>query len=472
LSLHRFRLARWLPLEVAEVLKTLIATGHHAYLVGGCVRDVITGRRPLDWDVATAARPEQVVLLFPHTLPTGAKYGTTTVIQRGRAIEVTTFRKEEGYSDFRHPDQVAFISDLEADLARRDFTVNAMALDLEGNLIDPFGGQADLRHRTIRAVGAASTRFEEDALRLLRGVRLAADLGFDLEEETFQAIRSHSRLIERVAPERIGPELERILLSAHPGRGLQLLEQTRLLAMILPELQEGVEIAQSGHRAATVWEHTVSRVVNIRKDAVLRLAALLHDVGKPRTLTVGEGGRRHFPGHEALGADLSEAILFRLKFGRSVVKRVRHLILHHGELQQLCARPVPAPARRTVPSDAAVRRLLARVGPETIGDLFELHRADRAASRFGRRLSPDPTVRLRAQVRRILAGKPALRLEDLAIDGGDVQQLTGWPPGPAIGQVLRQLLDDVLQEPALNHRDWLERRVADLVAVLRPPDEG
>ncbi|HSW10203.1 MAG TPA: HD domain-containing protein [Bacillota bacterium] len=467
MSLNRFRLARWLPLSVVEVLKSLMATGHQAYLVGGCVRDLIGGRRPLDWDVATAARPEQVALIFPHTLPTGTRYGTTTVVHGGRAIEVTTFRQEQGHSDLRHPDQVTFISDLKADLARRDFTVNAMALDLDGRLFDPFGGQGDLRNRTIRAVGSAGTRFEEDALRLVRGVRLAAELDFDLEAETFRAICCHAGLVELVARERIGPELERILLSAHPARGLMLLEQTGLLALILPEIQEGGDVVQGEHRADTVWEHTVRTVAGVLKDPVLRLAALLHDVGKPRTLTVGEDGRRRFPGHEILGAEMSETILLRLKFRRATVKRVLHLIRHHLELQQLHDRPAPGQARQPALSDAAVRRLLARVGPEAIRDLAELDRADRAASRIGRGFRPDRTVRLLARVRRIMAGKPALRPADLAIDGDDVQRLTGWPPGPAIGRVLHQLLDDAIEDPGLNHRIWLERRVVDLAAQQR-----
>ena len=458
--LNRFRLRRFLPRSVAEVVKNLIAAGYHTYLVGGCVRNVLDGRRPLEWDVATAARPEQVALIFPHTLPTGARFGTITVIHRGQAIEVTTFRKEGEYSDHRHPDQVAFISDLNADLARRDFTVNAMALDLSGRLFDPFGGQGDLRCRRIRAVGSARERFEEDALRLLRGVRLAAELGFDLEVDTFQAIRSHAGLIQSVARERIGSELERILLSAHPGKGLALLEQTGLLTLILPELQEGMDMVQNEHHAYTVWEHTVRTVTKVRKDLGLRLAALLHDVGKPRTLTVGQDGRRHFHGHEVLGAEMSETILARLKFNQSTVGRVLHLIRHHLALQ-----------KSESLNDAAVRRLVARVGPDAIGDLAELYRADRAASGIGRSPRSDDAVQLLAKVRRLMAAKPALRPEDLAIDGHDVQRLTGWPPGPAIGRVLHQLVDDVIQDPGLNRRDWLERRVVDLTAPRRT-DEG
>jgi tRNA nucleotidyltransferase/poly(A) polymerase len=434
---------------VAEVLKSLIAAGHHACLVGGCVRDTIRGKRPLDWDVATAALPEQVARIFPYTLRTGVRFGTTTVIHRGRAIEVTTFRKESGYSDRRHPDQVTFIVDLNADLARRDFTFNAMALDLDGRLFDPFGGQRDLRCRVVRAVGTARERFEEDALRLLRGVRFAAELGFDLEGDTFQAMRSHAGLIERVARERIGPELERILLSPHPGKGLVLLEQTGLLAVILPELQAGVNVVQDGSHPLTVWEHTVRTVTCIRKDPVLRLAALLHEAGAP----------------------MSEAILLRLKFGRPTAERVAHLLRHQLVLQQSLAAPVPSAARQTDISDADVRRLIAHVGADAIGHLAELHRADRAASGFRGGLRVDPTRQLLARVRRIAAGKPALRPEDLAIDGDDVQRLTGWAPGPAIGRVLRQLADDVIQDPTLNRRDRLERRVVDLTAPQRI-DEG
>ncbi len=471
MTLNRFHLARFLPPYVAEILGNLIATGHHACLVGGCVRDVIRGQRPLDWDVATAARPEQVALIFPHTLPTGVRYGTTTVIHRGRAIEVTTFRKEAGYSDRRHPDRITFITDLNADLARRDFAFNAMALDLNGRLLDPFGGRRDLRRRVVRAVGSAGERFEEDALRLLRGVRFAAELGFDLEGDTFQAMRSHAELIQRVARERIGPELERILLSPHPGKGLVLLEQTGLLGEILPELHAGVNVAQDGPTALTVWQHTVRTVTRIRKDPVLRLAALLHDVAKPRTLTAGKGGRPDFPGHEVLGAAMSEAILLRLKFGRSMVDRVAHLIRHHLVLQQSCAPPAQNAVRQTGISDAAIRRLIARVGVDAVGDLAELHRADRAASRIGVGLRLDPTARLLARVRRIAAGKPPLGPEDLAIDGDDVQRLTGWTPGPAIGRVLRQLVDDVIQDPGLNRRDRLEGRVMDLIAS-QETDEG
>ncbi|MDQ7794378.1 MAG: HD domain-containing protein [bacterium] len=451
------RLRRRVPRPTAGVLVSLEAAGHPAYLVGGCVRDILQGRPPLDWDIATGALPEQVMHLFERTVPTGLKYGTVTVIQSGVPIQVTTFRSETGYQDHRRPEGVTFIPDLQADLSRRDFTINAMALDARGCLYDPLGGRDDLRRRLVRAVGDPRRRFDEDGLRLLRGVRLVAELGFELEAETGRAMGEKAHLLDHIAPERIGAELARIVQSAHPGKGLVLLERTGLLDRFLPELRAGVGLIQNEHHVFTVWEHTVLAVEHVPPDLTLRLAALLHDVAKPYTLTVGDDGRRHFFGHELLGADMAEEILTRLRFGRPVVDRVRHLVRQHMALHH-------APDMK----EAAVRRLLARIGQDAIKPLLQLRQADRLASGTKQGPVSEGTARLLGRMERILAGDSALALRDLAVDGHDVQRVTGLPPGPAVGRILRRLLDAVLEEPALNRRQCLE----DLARRLAADEDG
>ena len=432
-----------IPPEVVAVSRELKQAGHEAYLVGGAVRDLLRGRVPPDWDLATSARPEEVLALFPGSLPTGLKYGTVTVLRGGLRIEVTTFRGEEAYTDGRHPDRVVFGVSLEEDLARRDFTVNAMAYDPLGHrLIDPYGGRRDLARKIIRTVGDPACRFQEDALRMLRLYRFVATLEMRPDPKAEKAVLP--ALLERVSRERIRDELEKLLLAPRPLPALWGLARSGLLTVIAPEFEP---------MDRALLRHSFTATQEIAAVLHLRLAALLHDLGKPATRRV-VGGKLHFYGHEELGAEMARGLLSRLRFAGETVARVTLLIrLHMFQL------PFP-------PSEAALRRLLQKAGgPENLRDLLELRRADILAT--GRFSWPD-ALRWRevtARVEDFLATRPAFSLRDLAVDGHDVMRLLGIGPGPAVGAVLRELLAAVIENPALNNRADLER----LIREKAPP---
>ncbi|ADU50260.1 polynucleotide adenylyltransferase/metal dependent phosphohydrolase [Thermaerobacter marianensis DSM 12885] len=447
------RFDRLVPAPVREVLTRLGEHGHAAYLVGGCVRDLLMARPPKDWDVATSARPEEVRRIFPRTIPTGIEHGTVTVRARGLSVEVTTFRQESGYSDFRHPDRVEFTRDLRADLERRDLTINAMALDAEGRLHDPLGGLADLEAGVVRAVGDPDERFREDALRLLRVVRFAARFGYRVEPRTEAALARCAPLIRHVSWERIREEMSGLLVSPRPAWGLELLRTSGLLEPIWPELLEGVGVAQNVHHAYTVWEHNLLACQYTPPVLRLRLAGLLHDVGKPRTVSVDARGQRHFYHHEVVGADMARQMLRRLKFDNDTVRHVAHLVRHHLALHHYPGM-----------TDAAIRRLIQRIGFDYLEDLIILRVADRAASGTKRAPISRGAYRLLTRMEKILEQDAAFSLHDLAIDGHDVMAATGLGPGPAIGWILQKLLEDVLDEPGRNRRQWLMERAAELRA--------
>lgn len=448
------------PAEVRRILDTLAAKGFSAQIVGGPVRDLLMGQTPKDWDVATAAPPEAVRSAFPRTVPTGVKHGTVTVLAANRQVEVTTYRVESGYTDFRHPDQVVFVRTLREDLSRRDFTINAMALDRKGRLYDYFRGRADLAAGLIRAVGDPAERFSEDALRMMRAVRFAAQLGFDIAPPTFAAIKEKNELLRHVSAERIRDEFAKLLVSPQPARGLEMLRESGLLARFIPELLEGVGFEQNEHHAYTVWEHELIALATVPPKLHLRLAALLHDVAKPACLSV-DGRARHFFDHERVGAKVSGVILRRLKFDNLTIGKVVHLIRHHMALHY-----------NANMKDPAIRRLIHRVGLEHMPDLLELRRADRAAS--GTKPGPVSrgTLRLLARIENVLAEDAAFGLKDLAIDGNDVIRVTGLRPGPRIGEVLKSLLDAVLEDPALNTRERLEEMARALAGSAAGREEN
>jgi len=471
-----------MPAHVRHVLSTLRTHGFEAYAVGGAIRDVLVGRRPEDWDVTTSAEPRYVLSVFPRAAPTGLRHGTVTVFcgrgnggglgrgngggrengRQGRAlaVEVTTYRVEGTYSDLRRPDSVRFTSSLREDLARRDFTVNALALGLGGTVTDPYGGLGDITRRVIRCVGDPEERFSEDALRMMRAVRLAAELGFTLDPATAKAIEKHAGLLGRIAVERVRDELDRCLLGPAPWRALELLRTLGLLEPVLPELLEGVGFEQNEHHAYTVWDHTLIALGNVPPVLGLRLAALLHDVAKPRTLSI-EDGRRHFYNHEKAGAEMAQAILIRLRYDRATIVRVAHLIRSHMALHW-----------QPDMKDAAVRRLINRVGPENISDLLYLRRADRAAS--GTKEGPVGlgTAALLVRIERLMKEDQAFTVADLAIDGADVMRVGKVPPGPQVGLILRRLLEEVLEDPSLNESSRLEARVREIVRPGLPPKSG
>ncbi|MFZ2782108.1 MAG: HD domain-containing protein [Rectinemataceae bacterium] len=430
------------PEELRELARRFESQGHKAYLVGGAVRDAFMGRPAGDYDVATDASPEEVLRIFPRVIPTGIKHGTVTVLLRHYKVEVTTFRIEHGYSDGRRPDSVEFAADIGADLSRRDFTINAMAWDILGReLVDPYGGQADLAAKIIRAVGNPEARFGEDGLRPLRALRFASQLNFSLDPDTFAAIPKALDRYRSVSAERVRDEFSKILLSPLPSRGLRLMESTGILFESLPEFRVCRGAAQKGGHAFDVLDHLYASVDAAPPDLVLRLSALFHDVGKPASRKEGEDGVPTFHRHEEISAALAEAALKRLRFPNDVVGRTAHLVRMHMFNYE---------DRWT---DAAVRRFIAKAGAANIDDLLALRLADSAGAAG---VAPDPRVLagFRARIDAVLAAGNALSLRDLAIGGDDLAAL-GVSKGPAMGQILKELLETVLDDPEQNEKERL-----------------
>lgn len=436
-----------LPASVRRVVERLTDAGHEAALVGGCVRDLLRGARPTDWDVATSAPPEAVAALFPGSTWENP-FGTVTV--RGEAsggaavpsVEVTTYRREEGYRDHRRPDRVAWGSSLADDLDRRDFTINAVAwLPLEHRLVDPHGGRDDLGAGVLRAVGDPDARLAEDALRLLRAVRFATRFGLRIEPRTEAAIRRNAGLAAGLSGERVRDELLRLMAApegpAPPSVGLAMLAELGLLAVIIPELEALRGIPQAKAIPGDAFEHSIRTADAVpASDPFLRLVGALHDVGKATTLADG-----HFIGHETVGARMVEAILRRLRFSKAEIARGEHLVRHHMFVY------------RPDWTDAAVRRFIGRVGTTTLPDLFALRSADNAASGV---VEPPRggTDELRARVGAELSTSP-LTQGQLAVDGNDLVAELGISPGPRVGALLRLLLEAVLDDPSTNTRERL-----------------
>ena len=453
------------PAAVLAVLRGLRAAGKQAWLAGGAVRDLVRqaeGLRrsapPEDFDVATDALPEQVAGIFPRVVPTGIQHGTVTVLSGDHPIEVTTFRGEGPYLDGRRPTSVTFLGDIDQDLARRDFTVNAMAWDpLDGVLRDPFGGVADLRRHLLRAVGDPLERFREDGLRPLRAVRFACTLRLALDPRTRRAIPQALDVFDKVAQERVRDELVKLLVRGEPpSRGLRLLYSTGLLGRIVPELVESVGFRQNRYHAWDVWRHTLRCVDHAPADLTGRLAALLHDVAKPRSAAPREGapGEHTFYDHERIGARLSAEILLRLRFPRREVERVALLVREHNW--------------HYLPewTDATVRRTLARIGAVELPALWALRRADLKAR--GRLVEEGLANQAEAEARFAveLQRSAALRIADLEISGEDVMRELAIAPGRQVGQVLARLLDRVLDDPELNSRQTLLRLLPEVVRQL------
>jgi len=430
------------PAALRAVAATLTAAGHSAYLVGGSLRDLLSGREPADWDLATSAHPAEVRRLFARVIPTGEKHGTMTVLAGGAAYEVTTLRADGVYSDMRRPDSVEFTDSIARDLSRRDFTVNALALDLAtGELIDPTGGVRDLAAHIVRAVGDPAQRFAEDALRLLRAARFAAQLGYSIEPATRAAMGARASLITRVAAERIAKELRLLLAGERPSRGLQVLAGSGLLTHLVPELMGGVGVTQNRFHRYDVFTHTVFTVDRAPARPAVRLAALLHDVAKPATREL-RGGEATFYDHDKVGAEMADDILRRLRFPNAERAAAVHLVRHHLFLYT------------AEWSNAAVRRFIRRVGEEAIPDLFALRVADSAASG---RLAGEPAglAELAARVAAMLATREEELPPRLALDGADVMAALGLDPGPDVGKWLAVLAEAVLDDPRFNTREQL-----------------
>jgi tRNA nucleotidyltransferase/poly(A) polymerase len=438
-----------IPEDVRDVCARLAAAGFEAFLVGGAVRDLLLDRPTQDFDVATSAKPAEVMKLFGQrfAVPTGLQHGTVTVVTpRGRNVEVTTYRADVGYADGRHPDQVAFVRTIEEDLARRDFTMNAIALaPATGELRDPWDGLGDLAARRIRAVGDPAARFGEDGLRPLRGVRFASQLGFELDPPTLAAIHPALPIFRKVSAERMRDELYKILGSEHPSIALRLMLETGLMDEVLPELVEGKGVLQNRFHRYDVLEHTLRTVDETpSRDPVVRLAALLHDVAKPRTAEprADAPGEFTFFRHELVGSDLADAIARRLKLPNKDRERVCLLVGQHMFYYQ------------PEWSEGTVLRFIRRVGLPNLPDLFALRVGDVRARGHGE--DPEQEIgELRRRVDEAVAKQAALKISDLALSGQDVMAALGVAPGPLVGRVLRALLERVTDEPELNTREAL-----------------
>lgn len=432
-----------------NIIKKLQENGYEAYLVGGSVRNALLNGNTTDFDITTSATPEDIMTLFPHTVPTGIEHGTVTILEEHIPYEVTTYRLDGEYFDSRHPISVQFVRDLAEDLKRRDFTINAMAYDpISGILVDHFGGKDDLSLRMIRAVGNPLERLTEDALRIIRGIRFAAQLNFNIESETLKAMSDLSRLLVHISSERIYSELSRILLTEKPSVGIELMLYTGALEVIMPELLPMAGFKQfSPYHDKDVFFHTMQVLDNTRPYLPLRLAALLHDSGKPHTFSMGEDGIGHFYGHEEASVRIAEGILTRLKADNKTRETTLLLIQKHMVSLDM-KRPVK------------IKRLIRDFGPDDVNLLFEFKEADHSGKTGGDQADVK-LAKLKDRVKEIIDNKEPLELRDLVLSGNDLLAL-GFPRGRIIGDILDELLFEVLANPDLNRMDYLSARALEL----------
>ena len=429
-----------LPEKVKVMIQTLEAAGYEAYAVGGCVRDSVLGRIPADWDITTSALPEQVKELFHRTIDTGIEHGTVTVMMDKEGFEVTTYRIDGEYRDHRHPEQVNFTGELKEDLRRRDFTINAMAYNDRCGMVDAFGGIEDLKHGVIRCVGVARERFEEDALRILRAVRFAAQLGFEIEKETADAARALAGNLKDISAERIQTELVKLLVSPHPEM-LRTAYELGITRVVLPEFDVMMETPQHHpHHMYSVGEHTLKALEFTDPEKVLRLSVLFHDFGKPQTRTTVDGVD-HFHGHANVSAQETVRIMRRLKFDNATMDQVKRIVLYHD------ARPQP--------DERQIRRLLHRAGEDIFPGLFQVMGADILAQSEYRKMEKLVNLERVHQVYdEILKRKDCISLKNLQVTGKDLIA-AGMEPGKKIGEILNQMLEDVLETPEHNEREYL-----------------
>ncbi len=448
------------PEDARKIIQILNDAGHEAFVVGGCVRDSVLGRNPADWDITTSASPAQVKELFRRTVDTGIKHGTVTVLMKSDGMlngyEVTTYRIDGIYDDGRHPRNVTFTSDLSKDLERRDFTINAMAYHPEKGLVDLFGGREDLSNNIIRCVGDAEKRFGEDALRMMRAIRFAAQLGAEIEPDTYAAIKKLAPTLEKVSAERIRVEMEKLLMSANP-EFFKLFYETGLTKVFLPEFDDCMVTDQENpHHAYNVGDHMLHAVSAVNLDRlaeeysgeefdknkrILRLTMLLHDIGKSATKTVDEEGIAHFKGHPELGTQMSGEILRRLRYDNDTVKMVSGLIAAHE---------IRYPAEKK-----NVRRIIGKVGEDYFPLLYYVNEADALAqSMYMREEKLQRLQDIRNLYKEIKSDNECVSLKTLAVKGADLIA-AGIKPGPALGGILQKMLEDVIEEPVHNDREYL-----------------
>ena len=464
-----------IPKEILEIIHKLLAADFEAYLVGGCVRDLLLENppagEPKDWDITTNAKPEEIQKLFKESVyenefgTVGIKTGSNDPTLK--IVELTTFRKEGKYTDKRHPDTITFAKTLEEDLSRRDFTINAMAIEVKSpacagrqkskvKIIDPFSGQTDLKNRLIRAVGDPNKRLNEDALRLIRAVRFACELSVSwrIEQNTLKAIKNNAPLLKFIAKERIRDEFIKIVQTPQAAQGILLLEETGLLKQFIPEIEKSIGVSQNKHHIYTVWEHlwrSLDYASQKNYSLEVKLASLFHDIGKPITKE-GEGKDATFYNHEIVGAKIIRQILGRLRFSKNQTEKIIRLVRYHGFVYD-----------PEITTDAAMRRLLIKVSKDNISELAQVREADRIGSGCPKAVP----FRLRhflfkiEKINQQLEGKePSLKM--LKINGNDIMEILKIKPGPKIGMLLNILLEEMLDEPEKNKKEYLEKRVKEL----------
>lgn len=438
-----------LPDKVKQILNKLTANGYEAYAVGGCVRDSLLGREPEDWDITTSALPLQVKQLFPRTVDTGLQHGTVTVLLGREGFEVTTYRIDGEYTDGRHPKEVTFTPSLPEDLKRRDFTINAMAYNEQDGLVDAFGGAGDLEAGIIRCVGNPMDRFREDALRILRAVRFAAQLHFAIEEHTREAVCELAPDLKRISAERIQAELVKLVVSPHPEY-MRELYTLGISKVILPEFDRMMETEQNHpHHCRTVGEHTILGMQNVAPDKILRLAMLFHDIAKPVCRTTDENGIDHFYGHPEKSAEMAKKIFRRLKFDRDTMDHVCALVRWHDYNPAL--------------TEEKVRRAVVKIGQDQYPVIFALKRADiLAQSEYQREEKLDYMNRYEQLYDAVMAKGECISLKQLAVNGRDIMAL-GVSQGRQIGDILHQLLEQVIQNPEKNERTYLLQQVQEFL---------
>ena len=452
------------PKDALGLCDKLRASGKRAWIVGGCVRDMLLGREVSDWDLCTDARPDELMRIFPRAIPTGIEHGTVTVVVAGKHYEVTSLRGEGAYTDGRRPDSVHFVDDITADLARRDFTVNAIAIDpLTAAIIDPFDGQKDLEAKVLRAVGDPRERFSEDGLRVLRAARFVATLELSLDAATEQAIEPTLDTFRKVSAERVRDEWVKTMKARRPSRAFDVMRRTGILGVTCPELLEGWGMEQNKYHAYDVWRHGMECMDACagagKSDPILRIAALLHDVGKPRSRAHSDKTNDWtFYDHERIGAEIAEPICTRLRFSNDERARIVDLVRHH--LFHYSAEW----------SDATVRRWIRRVGKDRVQDLYAINEADVRGKGKDCSLDLAALAGLKAHVEKVLLAGDALSTRDLRVNGRDLMQELGVKPGRLVGELLEALLEAVVSDPAENDRELLLAKARGLLKARA--DEG
>ena len=439
-----------LPEKVKYIIDTIMEAGYEAYAVGGCIRDSILGREPDDWDITTSASPYQVKELFPRTLDTGLKHGTVTVMMDKEGFEVTTYRIDGEYEDGRHPKEVTFTSNLIEDLKRRDFTINAMAYNEKNGLIDVFEGMEDIQRKVIRCVGSPMERFTEDALRMMRAVRFSAQLGYEIEDKTAEAIKALAPYLSKISAERIQVELVKLVTSPNPDF-LKIAYETGITAVILPEFDVCMETMQNNpHHCYSVGEHTLKAMKAVSPDKYLRLALLFHDIGKPAKKITDEKGIDHFYGHPVLSEEMTGQILHRLKFDNDTIYTVKKLVLYHDY--------------ETEQTPKSVRRAMMKIGEDIFPLLFEVKYGDIAAqSEYKREKKLEKLQAVKEIYETVIKQQQCVSLKTLAVTGRDLMEQADMVPGKELGEMLKELLELVVEEPSLNEKEVLLSKARELL---------